>query len=208
MSLRKPPALHSGDRLAIVAPASPFDREAFDRGLAELRSLGFDVTHDDTIFARRGYVAGEPAARAASVTRAWSDPTVAGIVCARGGYGSVQCLPHLDFAAMGATPKVFVGYSDLTSLLTCFTQSSGIVVFHGPTVVGRFSEGSAAYDSRTFLSATMATVPLGEVYAPSLECVGGGDASGPLTGGTLTQLVASLGTPFAFDPPAGSVLFL
>ena len=91
----KPRALRPGDRLALVAPASPFDRDVFDRGVSELRTLGFEPVFDDTVFDRRGYVAGDADARASRFRAAWRDPAVAGVVAARGGYGSTQMLPYL-----------------------------------------------------------------------------------------------------------------
>ncbi|HVC20688.1 MAG TPA: LD-carboxypeptidase [Vicinamibacterales bacterium] len=204
----RPRALRPGDRLAIVAPASPFGREEFDRGLDELRQLGFVPVFDDRVFARRSYVAGDPAVRAAAFGDAWRDPSIAGIVAARGGYGSVQVLPWLDRDAMRRTPKVFVGYSDVTSLLSFLTTGCGLVAFHGPTVAGRFERGAEGYDRDTFLRAVMRAEPLGELAPASLETVRRGQAAGPLLGGTLTQLAASLGTPYAFLPPPGCVLFL
>ena len=94
--LRKPPALRPGDRIAIVAPASPFAREEFDAGVHELRQLGFDPVYTDAVFARDDYLAGGAELRARDLMQAWSDPDVRGIIAARGGYGSVQLLPLLD----------------------------------------------------------------------------------------------------------------
>jgi muramoyltetrapeptide carboxypeptidase len=84
----KPRALHQGDRLAIVAPASPFARDEFDAGIEEIRRLGFVPVHDDTVFARQRYVAGPAEVRAAAIHAAWRDPTIAGVIGVRGGYGS------------------------------------------------------------------------------------------------------------------------
>lgn len=205
---QKPPALRAGDRVAIVAPASPFVREEFDRGLEEIKALGFEPVHDHTVFARRAFVAGEPRDRAASLLAAWEDPTIAGIFCVRGGYGSAQILPFLDLARLAARPKVFVGYSDLTALLTALTLQAGLVAFHGPMLVGRFSLGQEGYDRDTFLRAVTSPEPMGELPAAGLDIIRPGEASGVLLGGTLTQLLASLGTPYAFDPPHGHVLFV
>lgn len=207
-TLKKPRALRAGDRLAVVAPASPFAQEEFDRGVAELKALGFEAVYTNQVFARRGFVSGEPADRAVDLMAAWDDPTIAGIVCVRGGYGSAQILPLLDLPRLQANPKVFVGYSDITSLLTWFTLHGGFVTFHGPMLAGRFSLGLDGYDRDTFLRAVTSTEPLGELPAAALETVRPGEAQGPLVGGTLTQLLASLGTPYAFDPPPGHILFL
>ena len=204
----KPHVLRQGDRLAIVAPASPFNRLEFDQGLEEIRSLGFVPCYQDTVFARHGYVAGPPDVRAAAIRSALTDPSVAGLIAVRGGYGSAQLLPLLDAAAAREVRKPFVGYSDLTSLLTFLTGTCGLVAFHGPMLAGRLARGAEGYDRDSFVRALCGTEPLGELTAPALEAIRGGDASGVLLGGTLTQLLSSLATPFAFDPPPGYVLFL
>lgn len=207
-ALRKPRALRAGDRVAIVAPASPFDRDEFERGVQELGALGFEPAYEASVFARTGYVAGTPRLRADALMRAWSDPTIAAIVAARGGYGSVQMLPLLDRTAFAPSPKAFIGYSDNTSLLTWLTLTCGLTTFHGPMVERRLAGGPARYDRDTFERCLMQRVPAGAITHPSLQVIRRGSASGMLIGGTMTQLAASLGTPYAFDPPQGCVLFL
>ena len=91
----KPRAIHPGDRLAVVAPASHFDREEFEQGLAEIRRLGFEPAYEDSVFARREYLAGPAELRASAIRAAWRDPSIAGLVAVRGGYGSAQVLPLL-----------------------------------------------------------------------------------------------------------------
>jgi len=203
-----PRALRPGDRIALVAPASPFDQAELEAGVAELRTLGFEPVWDQRIFERRGYLAGDPMVRARVLAEAWADPSIAGLVGVRGGYGSAQVLPLLDPEAARAARKVFVGYSDLTALLTFLTGRCGLVSFHGPMIEGRFARGAEGYDRDSFLRCLMRREPYGELAPPGLEALRPGEASGPLFGGTLTQLVASLGTPFAFDPPEGHVLFV
>lgn len=204
----KPRALRSGDRVAIVAPASPFDPGEFDAGVAGLRALGFEPVYSEAVFARDLYLAGSAELRARDFEAAWRDPTIAAVIAARGGYGSVQLLPLLDAEMFRSHPKALIGYSDITTLLMWIMQSCGLVAFHGPMVEGRFARGAAGYDRETFLRAVCRPEPMGEITHPDMETLMPGTAAGPLVGGTLTQLVASLGTPFAFDPPAGCVLFL
>jgi muramoyltetrapeptide carboxypeptidase len=206
--MRKPRALSPGDRLAIVAPASAFDRDEFDRGVGEIRRLGFEPVYDDTVFARQRYLAGSAELRADALHRAWRDPSIAGLIAVRGGYGSMQVLPLVDAVEARRAAKPFVGYSDLTAVLTFLTLGCDLVAFHGPMLAGRLARGDAGYDSRSFLDALCRREPLGELAPPALESLRGGEASGPLLGGTLTQLLASCGTPFAFAPPKGFVLFL
>ena len=206
--MRKPKALQPGDRIAIVAPASPFARDLFDAGVAELRHLGFEPVYRESVFARTGYLAGAADARARDLLDAWTDPSIAAIVAARGGYGSVQLLPFLTAEPFRDHAKAFIGYSDNTSLLVWLMQQAGIVTYHGPMIEGRFARGDAGYDRDSFSRCLCRSEPLGELAPPQLEALARGEASGELVGGTLTQLVASLGTPYAFDPPAGCVLFL
>jgi muramoyltetrapeptide carboxypeptidase len=205
--LRRPAALRPGDRLAVVAPASPCARDAVLHGARELESLGFEVTLDERIYLQAGgYLAGEPAVRAAHLMEAFADPGIAGIVCVRGGYGSAQILPLLDGAAIAANPKVFVGYSDITAIHTFLQQQCGLVSFHGPMLEGRFADPTR-YDRDSFVRAVSVTEPMGALAPLRLEIWREGEASGVLVGGTITQLAASLGTPYAFDPPPGCVLF-
>jgi muramoyltetrapeptide carboxypeptidase len=205
---RKPRALAPGDRLAIVAPASPFSREEFDAGVQEIRRLGFVPVYDESVFARQRYVAGTAAVRAAAIHEAWRDPSIAGIIGVRGGYGSAQVLPLLDRAEAQRGCKPLIGYSDLTSLLTFLTLGCDLVAFHGPMLAGRLGRGAAGYDADSFLRALCRREAMGELTASGVEPVRPGEAAGVLLGGTLTQLLASFGTPFAFAPPQGFVLFL
>jgi muramoyltetrapeptide carboxypeptidase len=205
----KPKALRRGDRVALVAPASPFDRDEFDRGVAEIRALGFEPVYDDRVFKRHaGYLAGQAAVRAAAFLDAWQDDSIAALIAVRGGYGSVHLLSLLPPEVIRAHPKLFVGYSDTTTLLTFLTQRCGIVAIHGPMIEGRFACGAQGYDRESFLACVSRPEPMGELPAAALRSVRDGEAVGTLTGGTLTQIVASLGTPYAFDPPEGCVLFL
>ncbi len=121
---------------------------------------------DERVFAQAGgYLAGEPALRAAHLQEAFADPSVAGIVCVRGGYGSAQILPLLDAEAIAATPKVFVGYSDITAVHTWLQQQAGLVTFHGPMLEGRFAD-RARYDRDSFVRAVCGTEPMGAIVPP------------------------------------------
>ena len=192
----------------MIAPASPFTREDFDAGIAEIRRLGFEPVYDEDVFARDRYLAGSPELRSRAFRAAWKDPDVAGVIAVRGGYGSVHLLPLLDPRDIEANPKVFMAYSDNTSLLTWLTQRCELVAFHGPMLAGRLAKGVEGYDADTLTRCLCRPEPVGEIVHPQLETFVTGEAEGLLVGGNLTQLAASLGTPFAFCPPDGCVLFL
>ena len=204
----KPRALRPGDRIAVVAPASSFARTEFDAGVEELRRLGYEPAFDESVFARARYTAGDAALRAAAFGRAWEDDGVAALMAVRGGYGSVQLLELLDPVKMRRRPKAFIGYSDNTSLLVWLTGACGIVGFHGPMLEGRLAKGEQAYDRDSFARVLTQAAPAGAITHAQVEALRPGEAAGPLLGGTLTNLLASLATPYAFDPPAGHILFI
>ena len=204
----KPRALRPGDRVAVVAPASAFARAAFDSGIEELRRLGFEPVFDESVFARSRFTAGDAALRAGAFARAWADESIAALIAVRGGYGSVQMLPLLDPGAIRRSPKAFIGYSDNTSLLTWLTGTCGVVAFHGPMLEGRLAAGESAYDRDTFTRVLTRVEPPGPITHPQVDVLRQGEAGGILLGGTLTQLLGSLGTPYAFDPPGGHILFI
>jgi muramoyltetrapeptide carboxypeptidase len=161
------------------------------------------------VFSREGYVAGPASVRTAAWLRAWNDPSIAALIAARGGYGSVQLLPALEQAGVGqGVPKAFIGYSDNTSILSWLTTQHDVVTVQGPMIEGRLARGDAGYDRDTFRRCLCVPEPMGEVSHPQVEALRTGDAAGVLVGGTLTQLLASLGTPYAFNPPPGAVLVL
>ena len=204
----KPKALTSGDRIALVSPASPFSREEFEKGAEELRRLGYEPVFHESVFDRSTFTSGPAELRAAAFVRAWSDPSIAALMAVRGGYGSVQLLPEFNGWNPQHTPKLFIAYSDNTSLLSWLTCQCGIAVLHGPMIDGRLSRGADGYDEASFTRLVQGDAA-GLVMEPEgLAVLREGEAAGPLYGGTLTQLVASLGTPYAFDPPEGCLLFL
>lgn len=203
--MHKPRALRAGDRVAIVAPASYCGRDELELGAAELRRLGFDPVYDESVFEQAMFTAGTAATRAAAFLKAWNDPAVAALIALRGGYGSVQLLPLLADLQV-ERPKLFVGYSDNTSVMAWLVQR-GVPTLHGPMVERRLSRGADGYDESSFVALLQGGAGL-MLRPDGLHVMRGGKARGPLVGGTMTQLGASLGTPYAFDPPAGCVLFL
>ena len=204
----KPPALKPGDRIAVVSPASAFSRPEFDRGLAEIRVLGFEPVYDESVFETSMFTSGSPAVRAAAFRRCWEDPDVAALLAVRGGYGSVQLLPELAGWQPQRRPKLFIGYSDNTSLLTWLTCQCGVTALFGPMIEGRLARGAEGYDVQSFLRLAQGNGEGFHLRPTGLSVIKAGEAAGPLFGGTLTQLAASMGTPYAFDPPRDYILFL
>lgn len=206
-ALIKPHRLRSGDRLALVAPASPFTREDLDAGIDEIRRLGFEAVFDERVLERDGFVAGSAETRAALIENAWRDPAIRAIMAIRGGYGSAHLLPLLDTRLLREARKIFIGYSDVTALL-CLHLQHDVACFHGAMIERRLARGELGYDKRSLLACIATAEPVGELAPPGVEVLKRGEARGPLVGGTLTQLVSLLGTPWAYVPPDGCVLFL
>ena len=203
----RPSPLRPGDRIAVVAPASGCTLEELERGEAELRRLGFEPVHTDAVLERGLFSAGSPETRAADFMRAWADPSVAALVALRGGYGSAELLPLLHHLRPALAPKLFIGYSDTTALLSWLTCIGNVPALHGPMIDARLAKGAEGYDERSFLSAVRGEAGV-ELIPPGLKTLRSGEAIGFLFGGTMTMLAASLGTPYAFMPPGECVLFL
>src|ERR1700679_563710 len=128
----KPPALRPGDTVGIVAPASNVKRADLDAGCEALRNAGYDPFYFDSIFDQELYFAGSVERRTRELEAMFAREDVKAIVCARGGYGAHYLLEALDLEKIKSHPKIFVGYSDLTTLLTYFSDVGGFVTFHGP----------------------------------------------------------------------------
>ena len=196
-----------GSRVALVAPASGFDREEFDRGVAELKRLGLEPVYEESVFDRQTLTAGRPRVRVMALLRAFDEMDADAVIAVRGGYGSVELLPLLDVDRIRRSRTAFVGYSDVTSLHSFLGAIVGLASVHGAMIDGRLAKGPEAYDPASFLR-SLSPEPLGDQSHAGLETLQPGIAVGPLAGGTLTQLLGSFETPYAFKPPDGHVLFL
>jgi muramoyltetrapeptide carboxypeptidase len=191
---RIPMRLKPGDCIGIVAPASPFEETDFYAGIAILENLGFRVVFPEGIFARAGYLAGSDRDRAAQLNAAFADSDVQAIVCARGGYGSMQILPYLNYEAIRRHPKLVMGFSDITALLYSLYLRSGLVSCHGPVLTSLKNAGPAALES-VFNALTLNQLP--EMRLENGRVLSPGKATGPVICGNLTTLCHLIGTPFA-----------
>ncbi len=204
----KPPALRPGDTVGIVAPGSPIKRDLLLAGCEGLRRLGYKPLYNDSILDRDLYFAGSVTRRARELEEMFERDDVRAIICARGGYGTNYLLEELDLAKLKRNPKIFVGYSDVTTLLTWFTNAAGLVTFHGPMVTKDLAvpRGLHLASWNAALTATSAwelNFPPGSEVKVLLE----GSAEGTLYGGCLSMLAASLGTPFEIDT-RDTILFM
>ena len=204
----KPAALRAGDTIGVVAPASHVKRAELEAGCEGLRRAGYRPFYFDSILDQDLYFAGSVQRRVQELEAMFVREDVRAIVCARGGYGANYLLGALDLEKIKAHPKIFVGYSDVTALLTYFSDAAGLVTFHGPMVAKDWAH-EGGVDAASWQAALAGTAAW-DVNLDAASGVAGlveGAAEGVLYGGCLSILVASLGTPYEIQT-AGTILFL
>ncbi|WNQ13940.1 LD-carboxypeptidase [Paenibacillus aurantius] len=203
----KPKRLLPGDTVAVTAPASWGDRDKTEAAAGYLERLGLNVILGETTRKKHGYLAGTDAERADELNRLFADESVKAIVCARGGYGTGRIAPMLDYAAIRANPKIFWGYSDITFLHSAIGRYAGLVTFHGPMLIDLGREDLHPATLEGFRMMLEPVVPAyGEELSP-LQVLVEGEAEGELTGGNVSLLTSTLGTPYEIDT-RGKILFL
>jgi muramoyltetrapeptide carboxypeptidase len=208
--LMRPPALRQGDCIGLAAPASPIKRQDLCEGIDVLHSLGFRTHYTPRIFDSYRYLAGSDVARAQELLELFVNPDIKAIFCCRGGYGSQRLIPHLDPAIIRTHPKIFLGYSDLTSLLLYFYSRCGLVTFHGPAVAGNLKLDLAETVRRQLmgvLTGNMQAMQPPPHYPTALTVVRPGEAAGRLIGGCLSLFVCTIGTPYQ-PKTRDTILFL
>ncbi|MFF8289894.1 LD-carboxypeptidase [Streptomyces sp. NPDC016309] len=209
--LTRPRRLRPGDRVAVVAPSGPVPEDRLKAGLDVLRGWGLDpvaMPHVLDVHPELPYLAGRDEDRARDFTEAWCDPSVAAVVCARGGYGVQRMADLLDWTAIrDAGPKVFVGYSDVTALHEAFAVRVGLATLHGPMAGAvTFLQDAATQESlRATLLEPETVLTLG---LPDARTMVPGRARGVTFGGCLALLAAELATPYARPSARGGLLLL
>jgi muramoyltetrapeptide carboxypeptidase len=166
------------------------------KGKAVLESMGFRTFFDEGIFQKHGFFAGTDVQRADQVNRLFADPAIQGVVCARGGYGSMRILPFLDFKIIQNNPKIFVGFSDISVLLFVIHARCSLVTFHGPVVT---TLANAAEQTIGTMLRVMTSDKLLELKPEKGIVIKPGVASGVVVGGNLTTLCHLVGTPYSPD---------
>jgi muramoyltetrapeptide carboxypeptidase len=204
----KPPALQPGDTVGIIAPASNIKWEPLDVGCKALEKFGYKPFYLDSITEKSLYFAGSADRRARELEEMFTRDDVRAIVCARGGYGANYLLNALNLDKIKAHPKIFVGYSDVTSLLTYISDSTGLVTFHGPMVTKDFAH-SDGVELPTWEAALSGASEWKIDFGPEsgAKPLVAGSAEGILYGGCLSMLAASLGTPYEIHTE-GTILFI
>jgi muramoyltetrapeptide carboxypeptidase len=203
--LVKPPALRLGDTIGIVAPASNVKRADLEAGCAALQQAGYKTFYLDSILERDLYFAGTAARRLRELEEMLERDEVRAILCARGGYGANYLLQDFDWKQMADHPKIFIGYSDVTALLTYFVDS-GVVTFHGPMAAKDWAHAGGV-NLESWIAALTQTAPWDVPITAGVTALAEGEAEGRLYGGCLSILVASLGTSYEIKTD-DTILFL
>ncbi|MEC9144058.1 MAG: LD-carboxypeptidase [Pseudomonadota bacterium] len=211
----RPTRLRPGDTIGLVAPASvTYESLQLQIALEALEAMGLKAKVGPHVMDRYGYLAGEDEDRASDINAAFADPEIDAVFALRGGWGASRLLPFLDFDLIAKNPKIFLGYSDITSLLNAIYAKAGVVTFHGPNVMSRWNEFTYQGMREVLFDARASTYSNPEVIDNDLvarkyriQTINAGKATGHLIGGNLTLMSALVGTSY-FPNASGAILFL
>jgi len=203
-----PKRLQQGDTVGIIAPAGPPNLAYLEKGLSFLKSLGLNIKTGKHVTSVHGYLAGTDEERLEDFHTMFLDPSINGIICASGGYGTGRIVSQIDFDIVANNPKIFWGYSDITFLHTVIRQQTGLVTFHGPMVSSDIGKDDFYPLSKQMFQQLFEPVQLRytEEISP-LEIIRDGEAYGEIVGGNLTLLSYTLGTTMELDTK-GKLLFI
>jgi muramoyltetrapeptide carboxypeptidase len=212
--LIRPKALRTGDTVGMITPATEVsDPDRLALAEKTLNYFGLRMKSGRNVGKRFGNHRESVQARLDDLHEMFRDREVKGVFAIRGGYGSPHLLDRIDYDLIRRNPKIFLGYSDITAMHLAINKNSRLVTFHGPILLSRFTD----YTQQNFRKALFDTKPLGKLTNPadsselrqthSLRTVRAGRATGQLTGGNLSLICATLGTPYEIET-RGKILFL
>lgn len=202
----RPRALGEGDTVGLITPATYVsDPDTLLLAGRTMAHFGLRMKLGRNVRKRVGYVGGSVGERLEDLHGMFADPEVKAVFCLRGGYGSAHLLDGIDYPLVRRNPKVFMGYSDITALHLAIQKKTGMVTFHGPMLLARFTEYTQAW----FRKALFRSEPLGKLENPPdsaalrprnlIRTVRPGRARGPLAGGNLSLICSLMGTPYEID---------
>lgn len=207
----KPFALEPNATIGIVSPAScPPDEEIFRQGVRYLRQKGYNVVESDHVLDKRGYLAGKDTDRVDDLNNMLNDPKIDAVICSRGGYGAPRIIDQIDFEGLKKNPKIFVGYSDITSMNLAIWKKTGLVTFSGAMVAVEMGRRIAAFTEQNFWKMLTSVEPIGLLANPPdlpIRVFSPGKAEGRLLGGCLSLINVLLGTSYCPDFE-GAILFI
>jgi muramoyltetrapeptide carboxypeptidase len=187
-----PRPLQPGDTIALVAPSGPCEPARLAASIRVLESLGLLCHITESCHARTGYLAGADTLRARDINESFTNPNIRAVLAVRGGYGAQRLLPLLDYKMISANPKIFAGYSDITTLHIAFNQLCNLATYHAPMAAADFGGETVCQETlESFQSALF-----GKTNHRKTDH---GIITPPIVGGNLTLITASLGTPYEID---------
>jgi muramoyltetrapeptide carboxypeptidase len=204
----QPPAIKKGDTIAVIAPASSVDsRDVLERGIRSLERMGFRVRFEERIFESSRYLAGSDWARADELMRGFEDPSIQAIIGLRGGYGCARLIPLIKTGRLRPHHKIFMGFSDLTTLMMFFRKRLGWISIHGPMAASPSLADISQDQAEHLFSLLSDPGYCPKLHFEQLDCWKPGVAEGELVGGCLSIITASLGTRYEIDTD-GKILFI
>ena len=206
----RPKPLQKGDKVAIISPASPSDKNLIDKCIASLNELGLKVVIGESCLSEHGFLSGTDDIRANDINCMFADKNIKGIFALRGGYGCARLLDLIDFKLIKKNPKIFIGYSDITALHIAINQKSKLITYHGPMISTELIKGLDEYSADYYKKFIFEHEKIEELLNPegnSLEIINNGIASGELIGGNLSLICSSLGTKYEINTK-NKILFL
>ncbi len=210
-----PQSLQSGDKIALIAPAGAiYEKESLEIATENLRALGLEVVIGQNAANKNGYLAGTDAERVADLHAAFADTSIKAIMALRGGWGCGRLLPLIDWELLSKNPKIFAGFSDVTTLLNAVYAKTGLVTYHSPMATSVWNNFSVKFFKKILFDKEQATLSNPQQRGDSLTqlqdritTIRGGEAVGELIGGNLTVLCSLLGSQYLPDFK-GKILFL
>ena len=192
--------LEKGATIGIVAPASCSSKEKVLEAKKNIEEMGFNVVLGESTLKKWYSFSDTDENRAKDINEFFKNPSIDAIMCMRGGYGSNRLVEYLDLEAIRNNPKIFIGYSDITTLHLIFNEKLDLITFHGPMAVSNFLDGYSEKTYESFIKSVTSTSNY-EInnFDKKIEIINSGRAKGKLVGGNLTTLVSTLGTKYDID---------
>jgi muramoyltetrapeptide carboxypeptidase len=200
----KPSKLNPGDAVGVISPAGPVNRSELEADVHFLETKGFTVHVAPHVYDRQDYLAGNDEDRLLDLEAMFRNTEIKAVFCSRGGYGSMRLLDRIDYGLIRKNPKIIVGYSDITALLSGILKKAGLITFHGPLVRGLSSLPESTWQNLMRMISSPGPVSFAPLVGYPLS---GGKTTGLLMGGNLSLICMLVGTPF-MPNLSGCILFI
>ena len=201
-----PKALEYGDTVGIIAPANYTPKDA-EYMISYLESKGYKIVYGKSYYSKWYNFGGTDDVRADDINGFFKDKNIKAIFSIRGGYGTIRILDKLDYNLIKENPKIFSGFSDITTLLIAINEKTGLVTYHGP-MSSNFKDIPEVTESSFFDAYTKPEKEYNILsYDDDYSIVNAGKSEGEITGGNLSLIVASLGTEYEINTD-GKILFI